>query len=331
MLALGLAVAVAFVYLAILRFIDLNEREPLWALVLMLLLGFGAAGVISRVVPSSMIELTVLPGALAEETARFAALLAGVAVLTVAGRSRGWSELNGPMDGVVYGAAIGFGFAIGEVFVRDVVFGLHSDAFQAPFLTMLWTSALAGLAHGVFGALSGVGVALAADVRTVLLRPLIALSGLAAAILANAGHRVLAYGNVLGPAAALRTWAALLLPLLLVAGVAAYALAMEQRAICEQLEGEHAEGAVSAADLALLRHAMLRQTVYLRALLRGELTRSALLHSLHNRQVQLALAKRRAAREQHERRRAQLLRQADSLRAAVLDGRRQLAALDAPG
>ena len=330
MLALGLATAVALVYLAILRFIDLNEREPLWALILMLLLGFGAAGVISRVVPSSTIELTVLTGAFAEESAKFAALLAGVAVLTIAGRARGWSELNGPMDGIVYGAAIGFGFAVGEVFVRDVVFGLHSDAFQTPFLGMLWTTALAGLAHGVFGALIGVGVVAATDARSAFARPPIALLGLAAGTLANAGHRVLAYGNVLGPSATLRTWTALLLPLLPVAAVAIYALATEKRAICEQLEEEKSDGAVTAADLSLLRNHVLRQAVYLRALLRGDVTRSALLHNLHNRQVQLALAKRRAAQERHARRRELLLRQAGSLRAAVLDGRRQLAALDAP-
>jgi RsiW-degrading membrane proteinase PrsW (M82 family) len=329
MLALGLATAIALVYLAILRFIDLNEREPLWALILMLVLGFGAAGVISRVVPSSTVELTVLPGALAEESAKFAALLAGVAALTIAGRARGWSELNGPMDGIVYGAAIGFGFAVGEVFVRDVVFGLHSDAFQTPFFAMLWTSALTGLSHGVFGALIGVGVVAASDARSLFARFPLALSGLAAGTLANAGHRVLAWGDVLGPAAALRTWAALLLPILPVIAVAVYALATEKRAICEQLEGEKGDGAVTAADISLLRNHVQRQGLYVRGLLRGDFTRSALLHNLHNRQVQLALAKRRAAREGQERRRAELLRQAESLRAAVMDGRRQLEALDA--
>ena len=219
MLALQLSIAVAIVYLAVLRLVDLNEREPLWVLILLFMLGFAASGVLRLSVPSSALELTVAGGAAAEALAQLAALLAGIFVITVAARTRGWSELNGLMDGLVYGAAVGLGFATGEVFVRDLVHGA-SELFAPPFLTMLWTSALAGLAHGVFGALIGIGMAAALHSATPAQRVLFALLGLGAGFGANALHRVLAYGNALGESGPWRAWVALLLPLLLVAAVA---------------------------------------------------------------------------------------------------------------
>jgi RsiW-degrading membrane proteinase PrsW (M82 family) len=327
MLALQLSIAVAVVYLAVLRLLDLNEREPLWVLILLFVLGFGAAGVLRITVPSSALELTVIGGAAAEALATFAALLVGVFVITVAGRARGFSELNGLMDGLVYGGAVGLGFATGEVFVRDLVHGA-SDLFAPPFLTLLWTSALAGLAHGVFGALIGIGIAGAAHASALPRRLVFTLAGLGAGLGANALHRVLAYGNALGASGAVRAWVALLLPLLLVAAVAVYALSAERRAILEELEAERLEGAVLPDELALLRSPSRRQGLYLRTVLQGHFVRATALRTLHVRQVQLALAKRRAADARDERQRARLTREADTLRSAVMDRRNRLLALD---
>jgi RsiW-degrading membrane proteinase PrsW (M82 family) len=327
MLALALSLAVAVIYMAVLRVLDLNEREPLWALLLMMLLGFTGAGILRLAASPALVELTVLPGAVAEEATKFAAVLLGVIGLTVAGRMRGWSELNGIMDGIVYGAAVGFGFAAGEMFLRDLA-NAGSDLFPTPFMTMLWTNALSGLVHGVFGALIGMGVAAGMHATTPALRTLWPVAGFGLGVAANLAHRVLAYGDALGGTSALyRTWAALLLPLLLVIAVAVRALGWEQRAILEQLQDEG--GAVTPEDVALLRSHARRQGLYWGFVLRGDLTRAATLRSLHIRQVQLALAKRRAGQARQERQRERLLRETASLRAAVLDHRRRLEALSA--
>ena len=153
MTAVLLSLGLALVYLVIIRFLDLNEREPLWAVLVMLALGFAAGGILNLTVPGIWLELTFLRGAAIEEAAKFAAMVVGFTFLWLNGRSRGWSEINGPMDGIVYGAAVGFGFATGEAFFRELLFGAEAvgpmDDTAAP---MIWSSALAGLAHGVLSA-----------------------------------------------------------------------------------------------------------------------------------------------------------------------------------
>jgi hypothetical protein len=328
MLALQLSLAVALVYLAILRLVDLNEREPVWVLLLFFVLGFAGAGILRLAVPSSVIELTVLRGAAAESAATFAPLLIGIFIVAVTGRARGWSELNGLMDGLVYGAASGLGFATGEVFVRDLVHGV-SDLFAPSFFTQLWTSALSGLAHGVFGALMGVGVAAVIHTPGRIPRVVYGIAGLGAGIGANVLHRVLAYGNALGHGGAMRAWIALLFPLFLVAAVAMHALGRERRAILEELESEGSTGAVLPDEFAMLRSYSRRQRVYLALLVRGDFARATALRTLLVRQVQLALAKRRAAGVRDERQRAALSREAETLRSVILDRRSRLLAMDA--
>jgi RsiW-degrading membrane proteinase PrsW (M82 family) len=329
MLALVLSIGVAVVYVAILRFLDLNEREPLWAVLMLLVLGFAAAGVLGLAMPSRVLELSVLPGATAEEAAKFLAIAAGFVLLQLAASSHGWSELNGTMDGIVYGGAAGLGFAAGETLARELALAATPvEIIAPPFLVLLWTNALAGVSHGVFAAFTGMGLAAAVHSRSLFPRAAYVFTGLIAAILANGAHRVLAFGGSLGgPAALLRTWVALALPLLLVIVVAVYALIGERRAIVDELAGEAGDGAVTPRDLELLRSHARRNGVYWSVFLRGDFTRGLLLHSLHNRQVQLALAKRRAARESHQERRAQLQQEVDALRAAVHDRRKRLAAL----
>src|SRR4051794_32860624 len=113
-LALTLAVIVAAVYVVVLRLIDINEKEPMWALGLLLGLGTMAGALLPLIVTSPTLEIGFRLPALAEETAKFVALAAGIALLAVIGRMRGFSEVNGVGDGIVYGAAAGLGFAVGD-------------------------------------------------------------------------------------------------------------------------------------------------------------------------------------------------------------------------
>ena len=121
--ALSLAVVVAAIYLALVRFMDLNEKEPLWAVGLLFALGAVSAVVLPLLSGSVVLELSTIWGPVAEEAAKFVAFAAGAIALGMVARSRGWSEINGLMDGVVYGTAVGFGYATGEAFVRELSFG----------------------------------------------------------------------------------------------------------------------------------------------------------------------------------------------------------------
>jgi len=79
--ALSLAVVVAAIYLALVRFMDLNEKEPLWAVGLLFSLGVVSAVVLPLLVGSVVLELSTIWGSVAEETAKFLAFAAGAVAL----------------------------------------------------------------------------------------------------------------------------------------------------------------------------------------------------------------------------------------------------------
>ncbi|HET7272038.1 MAG TPA: PrsW family glutamic-type intramembrane protease [Rubrobacter sp.] len=320
--ALSLAIIVAIIYLALVRFMDLNEKEPLWAVGLMFLLGAVIATVLPLLVGYAVLELNPLLGAVSEEVAKFVAFFLGVVVLASVARSRGWSEMNGLMDGIVYGTALGLGFATGEAFVRELAFGgtLGGAIEAGPFAT-LWTTALVGLADGLFGAIIGAGFGAAAGARPIAQEIGFPLAGLVGAILANLAYTLLAEGNALGGTAGLvRAWVALIVPVVFVVAVMVLALVRELRAIREELADERE--AVTEDERAVLSSLAARRSRYVKAFISGDFDGWLALRELHNRQVQLALAKSRAVGESDPRRQAVSKAEVERLRASVLEMKR---------
>jgi protease PrsW len=317
--ALSLALLIAVIYFAVVRFMDVNEKEPLWAVGLLFALGAIFAAILLTVSPPAL-ELSVLWESVTEELAKFAAFGLGAVALAGVARSRGWSEINGLMDGTVYGTAVGFGFATGEAFVRELYFGgaLSGPIAGGPLAT-LWSTALSGLSEGLFGAIIGAGFGAAVGARSAAQRVVYPIAGLVGAIVVHALYLVLAEGNAFGGSAALvRTWAALLIPLLLVVGVVVYALVTEKRIIREELEGEAQSGTVTPDELWVLQSFVARRSTNTRRLLAGDFDGWLASRSLQNRQVQLALAKRRAAGEADPASRAALQAEVERLRASVV-------------
>jgi protease PrsW len=305
-------------YIAIVRFVDMNEKEPLWAMLLFFVVGAALAAALTGLQPAEL-ELSVMPSAAAQEVVRFLAIGAGVAALAVIGQIRGWQEFNGTMDGVVYGTTAGLGFGTGKQLVSELMIGTISlPGVEVGVLSGFGTALLGGLAHGVFGAIIGAGIGAAADTRSPLLRGILPAFGLGAAIVAHVLHGTLGRGNAFGGNEGLiRSQIALFMPLFAIALVAGYALWRERRAIRIQLEPELSTGAVTAEELALLKSVARRETAYLKALLTFQLGTLATMKSLHNRQVQLAFTKDQAARESDPARRARLDTEINNLRAAI--------------
>lgn len=320
---------VIVVYFSIVRLIDMNEKEPLWAMFLLFVMGAAAGVVLPLVVSPGVLDLTVLPGASLRETARFAAVAAGIGLLFLYGQWRGWQEFNGTMDGIVYGACAGLGFAVALQVRADVLFGSVALAGQpAGLFSGFGTMALRGLSDGVFGAILGASIGAATEARAAVARALLPVAGLAVAIAADAGYVHFAYGNALaGDSGWLRHQAALVLPLILVVVVAFLALRSERRAIREQLPSEIEGGAVDADDIVVLENVARRTAMHLRELARGRVGRWMRLRELHNRQVQLALIKARVAAESEISRRSRLEQEAAHLRQDVLARRRALASV----
>jgi hypothetical protein len=321
---LAVTVAMAATYLVVLRLIDLNEKEPLWAIGMLFAAGGVAAMVLGLTVDSTLLELTVAPGVMLKELARFLAIAFGMGVLGTMAQSRGYSEVNGLMDGVVYGASGGLGFATGMAFTRELLLPLPDLLPTSSHAASFAELALVGLGDGLFGALMGIGFALALEARNPLQRSLAPMGGYAAAAGAHLVYDILGRGDALGDSALLRKWVALLLPVVVVAAVTVGALVRERRAIDEELEDEIETGAVNRDELAQLSSALKRELGYLRRLMRGDFSGWSTLHTLHNRQVQLAMAKRRAAREKDDGRRLAIGDEIAKLRSSVLELRAHL-------
>jgi len=317
--ALALAVLVAAVYLLIVRFVDMNEKEPWWSVGMLFGLGGLAALVVNLLFSSTMLELRPIESSIVEQLALFLAVAAGFWALTAISRLRGWSEVSGLMDGVVYGAAAGLGFATGAAFIRELsATGIVMPVGQTGLWNLFWTTALVGLADGVFGAILGAGFGAAAYAHSEGKRIGYPLLALLIAFLADVGYRKLAYGNALaGRSGLTQMWIALLLPVALVILLAIYALWREKQTIRTQLDDERGRGTVTSEELAILQSVGARQKMYLAALGSLNWTRWAALRQLHNRQVMLALVKQREADETDVTRRAMIHQEVESIRHSI--------------
>ncbi|HET7482856.1 MAG TPA: PrsW family glutamic-type intramembrane protease [Actinomycetota bacterium] len=314
--ALALAVVVALVYLLVLRLLDLNEKEPLWALSMSLVFG-GVAAALVPVFTDATWLLNALGDGFFESLAKVVALLGALAIFNGIANLRGWSEINGLMDGVVYGATVGLGFAVGDAFVHQLTVSGSAAASVGSPLTVLWSTLLAGLRQGLFGALIGAGFGAAVQAKSAGQRFLYPVAGFVVAVIVHALYFWLAHGGAAGSQGGLRTLIAMVLPLVLVVVLMVTSLGREKKAIREELQSEVSSGFVTEGDLALLENPGQRRSRYLKYLSKGDFDEWQALRMRQNRQVQLALAKRRAASETDPERRARAEREIAALRASL--------------
>jgi RsiW-degrading membrane proteinase PrsW (M82 family) len=288
-LAISIAATLAVVCVGALRLVDVNEKEPFWALALLLWLGMTAAAVTALVADP---QSTAYGAALLAEGPKTLAIVAGLAALGTVGRRRGVSELNSPLDWLLYGAAAGAGFAIGDGFLRATF--TAGTELQSPdprnTLELLWMTVQSCLSEAAFGAIVGGALGLAADrPRTVRLAALPA--GFAAAFCAHWAYATLVLDE--GVHAPGFSWAGLAAVLLIVALVAAglrNALRGEVEVIRDKLAGE-AEDVVSAADRELLSSPRKRYRSYVEMLAAGDLDGWWRARRRHDHEVALAFAK----------------------------------------
>lgn len=325
--AISVAVLVAAIYLVVLRLIDPNEKEPLWALALVLFIGVISAAIVAASVDPEFRSLSLVGTSVTAEVTKFVAIAMGLAALEGISRLRGWSEFNGVVDGVIYGAAAGLGYAVGLVLVRELSFGgsvLDVLDTSSGFDT-LWTNAVFGLREGVFGAIIGAGFGAALSGRGGALRIVLPLAGLVVAFGVHVGYFAFSDGDSIS-GNSFRPLVALLLPVALIAALMLMALARERSAIAEELADEAHSGTVTEDELRLLRSPGRRRAEYLRRITSGDVDGWLALRALHNRQVQLALVERRSRHESDpERKRAAELEVAN-LRNSILEMKRTVAA-----
>jgi protease PrsW len=216
-----------------------------------------------------------------EESTKGLALLIIFLVAYLAARRRGLVEFAGVMDGIVYGSAVGFGFALAE----DILYGMQYGAE-----TFLVRRILGGFAHAAFTSLTGIGIGLIPFVHNRAFKIFPPLIGLLGAIFLHATFNLLA--TTLGPVAYLFMFVVVLVYLVIII----VWLAFERRTIRNELREEAENGLITPEEYAILPTFFRRTGYYLRRIFSGRLGDWSRARSVHSAAVDLAFAKRLALR-----------------------------------
>ena len=290
-----LGILQAVIYLLFIRAIDLYEREPLRYVIPVFIWGFAVATTVSLVF-NTLFQLTlssvtsvktasfltaVVEAPVVEECSKGAALLLIFFIAYLARRRSGLVEFAGVMDGIVYGSAVGFGFSIAEDLLYGLQFGPETYIVRRIF---------GGFAHASFTSLTGIGIGLIPWVDNRALKVILPVLGLCGAILLHAAFNFTA--TVFGPVGYL-----MLLCVILVYIVVIFVwLAIERRAIRDELSDEVRAKTITSQEYAILPSYFRRTGYYLGLLFTGKLLTWFRVRKLHSTAVDLAIAKRLARR-----------------------------------
>ncbi len=263
------AVVPAFFYVLILRWMDPYEKEPLRLLALAFLWGAVPAIILSlmgefvlrvplsALVPSAstILEAGVV-GPVVEEVAKGMVLLFLVLAFQ--------SEFDNALDGIIYGAMVGLGFAMTENMVYFL--GAFTRGIPAGFATIGTRTILFGLNHAFFTALLGGAIGLARITSRTSLRYLAPPLGLAGAISFHSVHNL---GVSLVERTCYLSFLVSVLSdgmgILLILFIVFMAWRQERRWIVEELEEEVRSGYLLAEEVPVVASAARRFTALTRA------------------------------------------------------------------
>jgi hypothetical protein len=119
------------------------------------------------------------------------------------------AEVHGLLDGIIYGALVGIGFA----FVEDIVYYLGSLQSGQLGLTFFLRGIMGPFAHPLFTAATGLGIGIAVSTRRPAVRVVAPILGFVAAVLM---HAIWNGSTFFGANGFLIAYGAIMLPLLIV-------------------------------------------------------------------------------------------------------------------
>jgi RsiW-degrading membrane proteinase PrsW (M82 family) len=244
------------IYASIIWWFDRYEKEPLWLLAVTFLWGAIPAIILSLIVELILgIPVSVLgeglwaevveSGGVApviEEIAKAVALLGLFVFLR--------HEFDNVLDGIIYGALVGFGFAMTEN-VLYFLGSLFTEGWAAWGMVVFLRAIVFGLNHAFFTSLTGAALGLARLSRAAWEKWLVPLLGLGLAIAFHAIHNVGAslveLTCLAGIFSFLTDWGGVLVVFV----VMLLAAQQEKKWITQELQEEVASGVLSQADYAL--------------------------------------------------------------------------------
>lgn len=183
------AVACATPYFFVLRWLDRNDPEPIHIVLSAVLWGAVLATGLSIVVNESFSAVSM---AIVQDQATAEQLTASLSAPFIEELTKGlalvaiylffWRDFDNVLDGVLYGAWVGLGFAAFENFIY---YTQTENVTQVVFLTMLRGVIIAIGLHPAFTGITGAGVGLFRVMRRGVLRWFIPPSALALAMFAH--------------------------------------------------------------------------------------------------------------------------------------------------
>lgn len=294
-------------YAFVLWWFDRYEKEPLGLLVAAFLWGAIPAIVFSIVaelvldvpvsyfvepVAANLIGATVV-APIAEEVFKGMALVLLLAFFP--------QEIDSPLDGIIYGGLVGFGFAA----VENVFYfaGTFAESGLGGFILLaVFRAFLFGLNHALFTGLTGLGLALARSARGGLTKIGVSVAGLLAGVTIHGIHNgSVALGTDLyWPClvALVSDWGGVVVLL----GVVMWASVREQRWITSYLADEVEQGTLGLDDYTVIRSYTSRLAARANTLFSGNLRRWWDMGRYYRLATELAFSKHRLARFPTEKR-----------------------------
>jgi protease PrsW len=273
---LGALIPTVF-YVSFLWWLDRYEKEPVWLLALAFVWGALPAAFLSVVAEMAFdASFAVVAGEslladlasvsisapIIEESAKGVALIALVLLFR--------REFDNVLDGIVYGAMIGFGFALTENLFAYFLPILTSEGLAAGLTNIFMRSVVFGFNHAFWTATTGAAVGYARLSRQPLRRLFLPVAGWAAAIVLHGLHNTGA--SLVQQTLCLSLGVSLALHwggLALLVAVALIVSRRESQWIERGLAEEVRRGVLSPHEFDVLRSAAQRQQVRWHALGRG--------------------------------------------------------------
>lgn len=201
-------------------------------------------------------------------------------------------EIDSPLDGIIYGGLVGFGFAAVEniFYFADV---LGSSGPGGLVQLVILRAFIFGLNHAMFTGATGLGVALMRTSPSTLVKLIAPVAGLAGGITAHAIHNgsVMLGAELCWPCviAFITDWGGVLLLL----AVIMFTTVQERRWLVEFLADEVESGTLSKEDYRAVCSYTERLASRLNALFRGDIERWWKLGRYYHLLTELAFNKRR--------------------------------------
>lgn len=192
------------------------------------------------------------------------------------------SEFDGALDGIVYGALIGFGFSMTENTLYFISYGDVGGLF--------WVrSVLFGLNHAFFTSLVGLAFGAVRYHKNPLMLWMAVLAGLTLAVMFHAAHNYLT--TAFQAAGFVYSWFVQASGVLVVLAIAVLAWRNELRWLRDELGEEVRAGTISARDYETVTSSVGRARRETSALLTGSWTRFRHVRQLHHLITELAFCK----------------------------------------